>query len=274
MISSKQDCIDSAYAYSYPVNQLLTLGSCKNKGEWPESKIDYSQIEITEAHIPELIQMATDPMLLHSEADNDSIWAPIHAWRMLGLLKAEQAIEPLTNLFEECHNCDWACEELPEVMAMIGGQCIPALQNYLFDNSKPQSARINANVALRKVGLNIDPERKKCVDIFSAFLDQADDETPTLNGFVISSLVRMEAVEAIESIRHAFHRDIVELFIAGDLEQVEILMGLRQPKPRPKSQVRLPTRTPLQPIIRENKIGRNAPCHCGSGKKYKKCCYA
>ena len=21
-----------------------------------------------------------------------------------------------------------------------------------------------------------------------------------------------------------------------------------------------------------NKIGRNAPCHCGSGKKYKKCC--
>lgn len=22
-----------------------------------------------------------------------------------------------------------------------------------------------------------------------------------------------------------------------------------------------------------NKIGRNDPCHCGSGKKFKKCCY-
>ena len=22
------------------------------------------------------------------------------------------------------------------------------------------------------------------------------------------------------------------------------------------------------------KLGRNDPCHCGSGKKYKKCCYA
>jgi len=27
------------------------------------------------------------------------------------------------------------------------------------------------------------------------------------------------------------------------------------------------------PIIRETpKVGRNAPCWCGSGKKYKKCC--
>ena len=24
--------------------------------------------------------------------------------------------------------------------------------------------------------------------------------------------------------------------------------------------------------IQPNKVGRNAPCHCGSGKKYKKCC--
>ena len=30
---------------------------------------------------------------------------------------------------------------------------------------------------------------------------------------------------------------------------------------------------PLRPIIRElPKVGRNEPCHCGSGLKYKKCC--
>ncbi len=27
-----------------------------------------------------------------------------------------------------------------------------------------------------------------------------------------------------------------------------------------------------QPIVREKKVGRNDPCPCGSGKKYKKCC--
>ena len=26
------------------------------------------------------------------------------------------------------------------------------------------------------------------------------------------------------------------------------------------------------PVRNENKIGRNAPCPCGSGKKYKRCC--
>lgn len=30
--------------------------------------------------------------------------------------------------------------------------------------------------------------------------------------------------------------------------------------------------TPQMPIIKENKTGRNDPCPCGSGKKYKKCC--
>jgi len=29
---------------------------------------------------------------------------------------------------------------------------------------------------------------------------------------------------------------------------------------------------PLKPKIVEKKVGRNEPCPCGSGKKYKKCC--
>ena len=29
---------------------------------------------------------------------------------------------------------------------------------------------------------------------------------------------------------------------------------------------------PVQPIIAKEKVGRNDPCPCGSGKKYKKCC--
>ncbi len=29
---------------------------------------------------------------------------------------------------------------------------------------------------------------------------------------------------------------------------------------------------PVQAKINDHHIGRNDPCHCGSGKKYKKCC--
>ena len=34
-----------------------------------------------------------------------------------------------------------------------------------------------------------------------------------------------------------------------------------------------PTEKPM-PIVNENKTGRNDPCPCGSGKKFKKCCGA
>jgi len=32
--------------------------------------------------------------------------------------------------------------------------------------------------------------------------------------------------------------------------------------------------TAQQPVVRGRKVGRNEPCPCGSGKKYKKCCGA
>ncbi len=34
-----------------------------------------------------------------------------------------------------------------------------------------------------------------------------------------------------------------------------------------------PTMEKPQPFRSEPKTGRNEPCHCGSGKKYKKCCW-
>jgi hypothetical protein len=53
-----------------------------------------------------------------------------------------------------------------------------------------------------------------------------------------------------------------------------------QPKDLPKSQAPLPpvlapapaSYEAPQPFVRQPKIGRNDPCPCGSGRKYKKCC--
>jgi hypothetical protein len=53
-----------------------------------------------------------------------------------------------------------------------------------------------------------------------------------------------------------------------------------QPKKLPTSDIQLPSPTPPvpnsyvapKPYVSEPKAGRNDPCPCGSGKKYKKCC--
>ena len=36
----------------------------------------------------------------------------------------------------------------------------------------------------------------------------------------------------------------------------------------------MPSAPALVPLRAEHKVGRNDPCPCGSGKKYKKCCGA
>ncbi len=57
-------------------------------------------------------------------------------------------------------------------------------------------------------------------------------------------------------------------FHPGDSE----LKKPAKPQLSPPPDRRSPSYDTLQPIVRQPKIGRNDPCPCGSGKKYKKCC--
>jgi hypothetical protein len=62
-----------------------------------------------------------------------------------------------------------------------------------------------------------------------------DESAVTLNGLLIGRLLDLKAIEAIDDIRQLFARDCVDITCAGDLEEVEIELGLRQTRitPRP-----------------------------------------
>ncbi|MDF9406981.1 preprotein translocase subunit SecA [Pelotomaculum isophthalicicum JI] len=63
--------------------------------------------------------------------------------------------------------------------------------------------------------------------------------------------------------------------IQDDVVRYIFRVNVVQPEQRQKRQVienRYAEEGPKQPVRRENKVGRNSPCPCGSGKKYKKCC--
>jgi SWIM/SEC-C metal-binding protein len=51
----------------------------------------------------------------------------------------------------------------------------------------------------------------------------------------------------------------------------KFVIGLEPDKPEDTSALEMLLNRP-KPIKAEKKIGRNAPCPCGSGLKYKKCC--
>jgi hypothetical protein len=56
------------------------------------------------------------------------------------------------------------------------------------------------------------------------------------------------------------------------LEMIEMFEPPMAPKTRPRSFEHLIQPKAQPPIVRKEKVGRNDPCPCGSGKKYKKCC--
>lgn len=105
---------------------------------------------------------------------------------------------------------------------------------------------------------------------------------------------KKEAFSAFESMDYAIKKEVIEKvfkiqIVASDgiapLDKREVPKNIKMSSPEAESAFRkgLPfknvnNRQPMkskEPIVREGaKVGRNDPCHCGSGKKYKKCCGA
>jgi SEC-C motif len=88
----------------------------------------------------------------------------------------------------------------------------------------------------------------------------------------------------MDTIRQAFQHKSVDISIVGDEEDVEIALKLRtrRSRPRPDFRIAVPGWSECSDVEqvlsrtgttrRTINVGRNDPCPCGSGKKYKKCC--
>jgi hypothetical protein len=153
------DTLPTANAtYSPPVDQLLKLGDCR-RGPRPPYRI----MGFASKHVPELIRMSIDPELNWGDGESDEVWAPIHAWRVLGLLRAEEAIEPLLGILPEFEDSTWPGEEYPDVFGQIGPAAIPALARFLADRSQDTWNRATCAGALAKIGAGWTGARGECV---------------------------------------------------------------------------------------------------------------
>ncbi len=268
--------------YSEIAGKLLSLGEPRSPGEeW----IDYSQIGLAHEHIPELIAMVRDDGLNFADSDADEVWGPLHAWRALAQMKDVEAVDALLaqlHLVED-NDDDWMASDFPLVFSKIGHQAIQALAVYIADPGKPLFARICAMECVGKIGEADPPARNRCVEVLTSNLRNHDNQNPSLNAFLILYLTDLHAVESINEIRQSYLSNKVDLTVLGDLEDAEIGLGLRSERLTPRRKgffpldFEMPTDTQepdydLPFVNHSRKPGRNEPCPCGSGKKYKKCC--
>jgi HEAT repeat protein len=248
---------------------LFELGEVRaTRADW----LDYSQYGIGSEDVDALIRLATDPSLHGAPNDSNDVWVPLHAWRALGQLGDSRAVEPLIGAFDTLCDDDWAAEELPIVLAMIGDHAIGPLEDFLGDRSHAEFAQMMAADALEKIAERHPSTRDRIVEILTDYLDHPDPRATGLNAWAVNALINLEARESIETLRGLYRSRHVDLSVCGDIEDVEIELGLRtqRSKPRPDLTEILGISKPTP--VKRDKIGRNDPCPCGSGKKYKKCC--
>ena len=213
--------------YRKPVDVLLTLGDLQESHhQWP----DYSEYGIGAEHFFDLIQLATDSELHWADSESLEVWAPIHAWRALGQLRAVEAIDPLLNLFHELEEDgwgDWTGEELPRVFGLIGAAAIPALAAYLADTSHNISPRISAAHALAEIGMSHAEAEEACIAALTQQLEAFRKNDRELNGFLISFLVDLQAIETAPLMQRAYSAGRVDEIVMGDWEDVQVALGLK-----------------------------------------------
>ena len=265
--------------YIEPVKRLLTIGECQNL------VLDLPGLGIGVEHANELIRLATDQSLITAEEDDPGFWAVIHAWYALGQLQVTEAIPRLLDLNEEYSFDALFEDEFPKVFTLMGLPAIAKLKEYLDDTAKSQFARSNAISCLTALG---EFHRGECIDVLTDFLKKANNTVADLAGLTVCALLELKATETIDTIRYAFKSKCVNISIPGDIDDVEIDLGLRHKRSTPPPNYHPEMQEAVHGLISQNtgsdnfadspeirpapKVGRNDPCPCGSGKIYKKCC--
>lgn len=210
---------------------LLAVFGEQHRGQpWP----DYSGCGFTAADAPMLAALAGDVELSNEDADSNEVWIPLHAWRALQPLMPAglQELLPALAVLDED---DWAASELPQVFAAAGETGIVPLQAYLQDESHTEFARGTVVEALAEIARCNDGLREPVMAVLVERLRVSTAADAWINGCIVSALIDLEAVEAIDVIRAAYALKKVDLSFCGHVEDVEMDMGLREQRVTPAS---------------------------------------
>ena len=209
---------------------LLHLGEIEHDTPWS----DYLKLGLSPQDIPALLNLLSDPALHAAPVDSKEIWAPQHAWRALGQLGDARALKGIIASLNTLVNDDAAHQELPTVLCMIGVSAQPLLGEFLSDSNNQEFARAIAAQALQDIALKYPSSRTLSVELLTKHCAALEQQYPDLNALVVCNLLDLQAVESIQQIRELYSREIVDLYAVGDIEDVEMALGLREQRDTPR----------------------------------------
>ncbi len=263
--------------------------------------VDYRRLGLGREHLPELLRLATNTEWNHAMGD-----ATLHTVRAIAAVGGGEAPGALLRLLQETEgeDWDWLREEVKRALWGLAPDAIGPLADFAADETRGPLSRIAAVEAASRIARAHPEGRSETVARLTALLAQYAVQDTDLNGFLVAALVDLGAKEAAPVIERAFGAGRVNEMIDGDWEDAQVELGLKVRRERPRTANRL---TELGRLLRAEmgvpepledeygnrlesapapldllaslapppaKVGRNDPCPCGSGKKFKKCCGA
>jgi hypothetical protein len=280
---------------------LEQFGDPRDFSRWETGEVNYvTTLELTPADVPDLLAVArkwAEPMDWPDDKDYVAGYAPVHAWRGLAQLGAAEAVPVLLEMLAplDASGDDWFLEEFPHAFAWIGPAAIPALRDYLADSAHDVFARVCVAHSLQEVAAKHPQTRDEVVKILIEALSRFADTEASVNAYVVTALLDLKATEAAEVIERAHAADCVDVSVNGNWNDVRKELGVpglglvpehlanlkwgwvREPEDDTGNDFAhdgayVPVDEVTAPVRSSGKVGRNEPCPCGSGRKYKKCC--
>ncbi|MFH1121887.1 MAG: DUF1186 domain-containing protein [Bacteroidota bacterium] len=243
--------------------------------------------------------------------DENATYFPLHAFFILMELKAGEALPAMLdflaydNDFEEFWLGDHRTNSLWQCIFQPGRNNLGVLQDFLIKPGIDTYSKTTVSEALCQMVLHYPEMRPDILSLYSTVFETFAESTIDDNlidtdflGLAIGNTIDCGLAELLPVIKKLFDRQYVALSIGGDFRRVESEFSspLNQSKKRTVQSIfelydevadtwiesggesstesdYISRYTP-QPKVQavSEKIGRNDPCPCGSGKKYKKCC--
>jgi HEAT repeat protein len=205
-----------------PLDRLLKLGAePARRRTWP----NYLSLGLEDRHVPALIRMAVDPALHATAARDAKAWAPLHAWRALGQLRAPDAAGPLILLLQREMD-RWVLDEIPAVLGMIGPPSLRGATMLLFDEGMDEEVRIAMADAIVAVAFHHPDRRDEAAAVLAKQLEDWSRQSRRLNAYLVSDLVDLQAKEAAPLMEAAYAAGAVDVDFMGDWEDVQVDFGL------------------------------------------------
>jgi hypothetical protein len=223
---------------------------------------------------------------------------PRHALFMLTELKAEESLQKVLNILRQNEDFiefwfeDYLDQYVWECLFVLGQNKLEELKNYLFEPSLYLYARGQVSTAVSQLALQYPERRSEVVlwykDVFEYFIIHSEDTDKSDIELMVFDIIAFNGKELEVQLKSLYDCFDLSLFFDtwNDIKRELYNQKPSHSKKRELSAINdhyfngmenhnfldeyMESHTPLQKS--ETKIGRNAPCPCGSGKKYKRCC--